>query len=212
MWKISQRIGLDSKTWTFCFFQTWFKELDLFWWPQTWSFFWNYDAFFFLKKWLKELDPTFWLKELIFLYDSKNRTLFCMTQRIEPFLYDLKNWTFLWIWRRELNLLLMRRKELNFFFFASKNWTFFLLYRKYLSSFFWKNKLTQRIELFFLIWLKELKSKKNCLKESNFFWLIELNLFFFQKTMIQRIELCVKKTQRIEIFFFEKWRKELNSL
>ena len=101
-------LEFDSKNWTF--FMT--RRLEVF-----FQKLWRKD--FFLKNMTQRIDP--------FLYDSKNWTLFCMTQRIEPFfvwlkelnpfLYDAKNWTLLlWIWRRELNLL---------FWFAAKNWVFF---------------------------------------------------------------------------------------
>ena len=137
-WYLTQRLEIYL-------FQIWFKELDFFFLMTR-----RLEAFFFFQKlWRKEF---FW----------KN-----MTQRIEPFLSDSKNWTLLlWIWRRELNL----------------------------------SVLPQRIEFFSQFWLEEL---------SHFFWigLKELNYFnmtyrieplLFFTNMIQRIEPCVKKKERLK--------------
>ena len=106
--KITQRIGLDSKTW-------WLPDLKLLSWIMT--------LFFEKKKLLKELDQIFWLKELFLLYDSKNCTLFLwiwrkelnpfslnMTQRIEPFENDAENWTLFLFCRKELKLFPLCRK------------------------------------------------------------------------------------------------------
>ena len=111
-------------------------------------------------------------------FNISQRTDFSLTQRIELF-YDAKNWSFfcktqrtffLWIWRKELNLL-MRRKELSLFL-----------------------NMTQRIESFFeeksKIWtsyFQEYDSKNWTLcqkkKDSKNWtllkWLIELNLFLW---------------------------------
>ena len=137
---------------------------------KNWTF-WNYDSknwyffqydsqiwtfFFFLKKWLTELNFfsknhsknwsflnmthkiwAFFLKAKILKKNTIQRIelSFDMTQWIEPILqHDTKNWTF-------------------FFEYDTKNWTFFEHDSKNWTSF---SDLTLRIELFFLIWLKEL--------------------------------------------------------
>ena len=134
-----------------------------------------------------------WLKELNLFSISTQRIelFFDMTQRIELFFwqlnfflvwlnwifqYDTPNWTLSLIWRKELD---------PFSKYYWKNWTFFL-------------NITERIELFFWILLKE------------------LNLFFLKKT--ERIELLfligleelnflLNTTQQIQPFFY--WLKEL---
>ena len=126
-----------------------------------------------------------------FLYDSKNWTFFDMTQKIELFL--------IWIWLKELN---------SFWKCDSKSWFFFQKYDSKNCNFFSK------------LWLKELNLLKIWLTELNFFswlkelnpfsfwvWLKELNLFlndskiepFFSNTT-QRIEPSSDTTQRIEPF------------
>ena len=174
--------------------------------PRLEASFLNYDTEFLLKiKWLKELDQILWLKEMIFLYDSKN-WFFCMTQRIETFFfeYDAENWNlFLWIWRRELNPFSFLPqiietfsslpqiiepffqkfwlKELNFFSDMTQRNEF---WKKKKDSKSWTCffKMTYRIEplLFSLIWFKELNfvSKKRDSKKRNLLlekWLKELN-------------------------------------
>ena len=114
------------------------------------------------------------------------------TQRIQLFFlwYDSKYWTF-FVWLSKLNFF----QEI---WFDSSNWSSF-----YEPLF----KMTQRLEV-------SLSDSKNrtflvfqCDSKNWTFVKIlkELNL-------IERIELCVEKTQRIEICFLEKWLKELNSL
>ena len=67
-WYLTQRLEIYV-------FEIWFKELDFFFWSLA-------DLkLFFQKLWRKELN--------LLLFDSKNWTLFCMTQRIEPFFSDL---------------------------------------------------------------------------------------------------------------------------
>ena len=159
--KITQRIGLDSKTWTLCFSNLIQRIGLILMIPRLEASFLNYDTFFEKKKLLKELDQFFltqrndffvWLKELILLYDSKN-CFFCMTQRIETFFfeYDAENWTL-------------------FFENDAENWILFLFLPQRIETFsslpqiielfFQKILLTQRIERFCLIWLKEMKSEK----------------------------------------------------
>ena len=127
LWEMSQRIECDSKNCFFfekiiqileLFFLSQRIEYDsknCFFFGKNHSNYWT-----FLR--LKELSPVknltqelffskTWLKELNFVSkkDSKNLTSFYMTQRIElffccdsknwtSFLYESKNWTFLWMW------------------------------------------------------------------------------------------------------------------
>ena len=137
--------------------------------PRLEASFLNYDTEFLLKiKWLKELDQILWLKEMIFLYDSKN-WFFCMTQRIETFFfeYDAENWNlFLWIWRRELNPFSFLPQIIETFSslpqiiepFFQKFWLKELNFFSDMTqrNEFWKKKKTQRVELVFLKWLTEL--------------------------------------------------------
>ena len=152
---ITQRIGLDSKTWTLCFSNLIPRIGLILMTPRLEASFLNYVTknFFWKKKndsknWTEIFDSKIcffvWLKELIFLYDPKNWNLF------------------LWIWHRELNpfSFLPQRIEtfsslpqmIEFFFFKnfidSKNWTFFfsdMTQRNEIR----KKKKTQRVELFF---------------------------------------------------------------
>ena len=129
----------DSKNKLIFFFFENIKELNLF------NLFFQHDS----KNWtffnMTRRIEHFWMrleelntfecdsKELnfFFQYDSKNWFLtmiqrivfFNMTQRIEPFLHDSKNWTFFrTVWIKGLNLLLeICLKELNFFFFWKKH-------------------------------------------------------------------------------------------
>ena len=194
---LTQRIGLDSKTWTLCFSNLNSKNWTYFDDSQTWSFFLELWHFFEKKKYSKN-----WTK----FFDSKNWTLFLWIWRKElnPFSlieYDAENWTF-WKWRRELNpfSFLPQRIEtfsslpqiIELFFFKkfidSKNWTFL-------------SDMTQRNE----IWKNDSKSWTCFL-----IWLTELNLFFFHlydsKNWTLRLNKRLKKskssfrkmTQRIE--------------
>ena len=140
-WYLTQRLEIYV-------FETWFKELDFFFW-------WLADLklFFFQKLWRKELH------------------LFCMTQRIEFFLYDAKNWTF-FFW--------FAVKNWAFFFFLNfdSNWAFFKIGLKELNYFY----IIYRIEplLFSQVWFEELNLvlKKETQKIEIFFvdtWLTELN-------------------------------------
>ena len=132
-----------------------------------------------------------------------------MTQKTWIFSYlltlpfDSKNWTlfislkdFLWLRRQELNLFFLKMTQKmwtlfwTFFLYDSKIWTFF-----FLKIWFKELNMTQWIEPFFPVWLKELNPFKK--------WLKELSPFF---NMIQRIELSFRNMS----FFFKKiWLKEL---
>ena len=180
-------------------FLHWTQRIELFFQPfdsKNWAFFYicpKLKKFFFLKKktsqkMTQRIGPKFLTQRYVFLYGSKNFFLydsknwfFCMTQRIKTFFfeYDAENWNlFLWIWRREL---------MPFSFLPQRIETFSSLPQ--MIEFFSKI-LTQRIELFFLIWLKEMKSEK-------------------KKT--QRVELFFCMTYRIEPLLFSLiWFKELN--
>ena len=157
-----------------------------------------------------------------------------MTQRIELFIKDTKNWTSLY----EPLLNMTQRVEVFFqddaknwtflvFQYDSKNWTFFfknvqgiepLFYMNYFFTWLELNSLlintTQRVEFFtkndskcwtpFWIWLKELNLFCIGLKELNFFF----------NHMTQRIEPCFVWVQN---WIFskkkihpKKWLKELN--
>ena len=129
---ITQRIGLDSKTWTLCFSNLIPRIGLILMTPRLEASFLNYvTKNFFWKKMTQRIGPKFLTQRYVFLYDSKN-WFFCMTQRIETFFfeYDTENWTLFLFCRKELKL--------------------FPLCRKWLSFFFSKILLTQRIELFFL--------------------------------------------------------------
>ena len=114
-----------------------------------------------------------WLKELIFLYDSKN-WFFCLTQRIETFFfeYDAENWTLFLFCRKELKLSSLPQ-IIEFFsknFIDLKNCTFFFWY----DSKKWNlKKMTQRVEFFFD---KNLTHRNDWSCQEK--WLKELNLFF----------------------------------
>ena len=159
---ITQRIGLDSKTWT----RTYFDD------SQTWSFFLELcHKEFFLKKMTQRIGPKFLTQRYVFLYGSKKIFLydsknwfFCMTQRIETFFfeYDTENWTLFLFCRKELKLFPLCRKWLSFFFQK-----FYWL--KELNFFF--SDMTQRNEI--------RKKKKTQRVEFFLIWLTELNLFFF---------------------------------
>ena len=150
-------------------------------WNELFFFFFKYDSknWFFWQEWLKELNvflkkdisqrTDFSMTQRIEFFSMQRIELFfCLTQRIEPF--------YLQKWRKELSLFsvnmtqrielfLICLKELSFFFsiwlkelnffpsiwlkelilflkLDSKGWTFLL-------------SMTQRIEPFFWIWLKE---------------------------------------------------------
>ena len=177
---------------------------------------------YFFQKNAQRIEPLFHLN-YYFLHDSMNWTFFNLTRRVESFQIWLKNLNLrlsmtqrsepFWTWLKEVNffehysengtLFSRRRKELNLFSkYDSKNWNFFLwIWLKELNFFFWYDSKKWNLKkdskswtCFFLIWLTEL----NLL--FSLFWFKELN--FVSK----------KETQKIEIFFVDKWLTELNSL
>ena len=205
--RIEPLFDFDSKNWTFfeydwknwTSFWVWFKELNLcFEYDSTnrshflnvtqkikffvqkvkkLNFFENSKLIFLMMpKWLKELDPFF------------------MTQRIEPFLCDSKNWTLFFCMTQRIEPCVKKKrlKESNSF------------------------ERTHGIEPLFMnlfsMWLKELKSFFNMTRRiepflfSNMTQRIEIFLF---SSMTRRIEPCFKydskncfwiKTQRFEPF------------
>ena len=126
----------------------------------------------------------------------------------------------------------MTQRIESFFQYDSKNWTLFLNMIQWIEPFFNMTQrlerflflfyVTQRIEPFFCIWLKEL----NLLLK---IWLTDLNLFFLHDSKnwtlcklrlkelnlfwiwLKELNLTFSMTQRIELFF-EIWLKELNLL
>ena len=209
----------DSKSWTP--FWLWDKELNLF-----LSLTQRIVFFFKKKKRLKELNLLLYMTQRIELFFSiwledfspKKRFIelnffLNMTQRVEPFfwiwlkglfffIYDAKNWTLLWIWRKELNSfsLSMTQRIEPFFEYDAKNWTLFL--------WVWLKELNLFFDLFFSIWLKVFDlfffSEYDFFFENwTFFWIrfTELNLFFPLFNMTQWDEV-----------FFQCWLKELNPL
>ena len=204
--------GHDSKNWTILW--TWLKDFskkkcD----SKNRTFFsMTLDLTFFLKKkkkrlkilifskiWLTELQLFFFFEIMtqrieFFEYDSKNWTFFFSktTHRIEPFFffeYDSQNWTlFLWMWPKNWTLISwIRRKELNRLIFAydSKNW-----------NNFW---MTQRMELLYMTQRMELFLNMT----------YRIDFFEKKKTMPQRNELFFDITQRIEPLKKKLWFKEL---
>ena len=187
--KITQRIGLDSKTWTLCFSNLIPRTGLILMTPRLEASFLNYDTkIFFLKKkkWLKELDQNFltqrnvffvWLKEMIFCMAQRINWFFVWLKELKTFFfeYDAENWNlFLWIWRREL---------MPFSFFAAKNWNFFLFAANDWAFFFQKFYWLKELNFFFWYDSKKWnpKKKKDSKSWTCFFeiWLTELNLFFF---------------------------------
>ena len=225
----------DSNTWTFLK-KNWIKEMDFFSGLKVFSskkkltelnFFVNWTVYF--------LSMTQRIEPLNFLYDAKIWTLFQhITQRIDFFEKESKNWTFWWIWLKELN---------SFWKCDSKNWTLFgsmpqrieLFLEVCTKKFNFFSNTTQRIE-FFQIWLKDLNLSfwHDSKFWTFFFWctrLKELNLLmnmtrFFRKKLTQRIEtlsMTLETTQSTDFWFFQKydsqncnfffsklWLKELN--
>ena len=96
------------------------------------------------------------------------------------------------IWKRGYILWdIFEKKDFNWAFskFGSKNWIGFFF-------------VTQRIELFSLIWLTELTLF--------FVWLSELN--FFKYDSVKWTFFFSNTTHRIDFFFWQEWLKELNLL
>ena len=231
--KMTQRIELfflfDSKNWTFfeCnskswIFWAWLEERNLFFIKKNDSKNWNFLSMtqridFFLG-WLKELN--FWVfvkkndsKELSFSqkYDTKNWTSFIWLK--DFFQYDPKNWTLLYNMTQRLF-----SPSKNLTFEDSQTWTF--------VKYFFKKKMTQRIDpfffhcdsqngiffwstntthrtVFFSIRLTELNFFENDFFGTlNFFWIRLKELKFSNTT--QRIQLFFSDmTQSIELFLYD---------
>ena len=216
----------DSKNWTFS--GIWLNGLNTFVRAQVtqstepflecvsnnWVFFLNVTRRInFLFTWLKEFNNFFfnmtqrivlffwvWLKELFFLILKEYNLFFNMTRRLQ--LFDSKIWTLLKYESKIWTLLKYESKIWTLFKYKSRNWTLY-----------WN--MTQGIEHFIEIWLKELNTFWTRLKQrvEYFFWIRgeELNLFsiwlrglnFFFFNMTYRIEHMIQNvTLRIEPFFF----------
>ena len=142
-----------------------------------------------------------------------------MTQRIGPFFkYDSKKWTFFKIWLTELNSFFLNLThriepfffwiwltELNFFYITERIELLFLIRLKELNFLFY---VTQILELFENFWFKEMDP-----------FFSRTQSFFIKKKKTHRIDFLVNPTHRIDFFFCELnrliswiWRKELNRL
>ena len=197
---------LDSKNWTY------FDD------SQTWSFFlelWHKEFFF----WKKKNDSKNWTK----IFDSK-KCFFCMAQR-NDFLYGSKNWFFVWLKElKPFSLNMTQRIETFFFEYDAENWCLFLFLPQRIETF---SSLPQMIELFFfknfidsknwtffsdMTQRNEIRKKKKRLKELNlFFWNMTYRIEPLLFSLIWFKELnfvSKKKTQKIEIFFFNNDSKD----
>ena len=164
---------------------------------------------------LSNMTHSNWTSSL--LHDSKNWTLFWiwlkelkifmifLTQRIDFFEYDSKNWTFFsWMWLTELNFFRIWLKELNFLLNMTQRIELFVEHdsNNWLSSFFRMTKIllntTQRIEPFL----------KYVPKNRTFFFLKICSKNFFQYDS-QNWTHFFSITYRIE--HLRVWLKELNS-
>ena len=193
----------DSKNWTFFSKKkmtqrieiswAWLKEFDFFYDSQTWTFLFQY---FFQKKKndSKNWSPfSLWLSKFFFFlkyeYDSQNWIFFNTTHTIELVFLNM-----------------------TFFFF--RHWIFLIRLKELKFS-----NTTQRTQLFSLIWLKVL----------NFFSMtlsVNWTFFFFQEIRLDSSNWISMKissrwlkelksfflTQRIGLFLFPMWLKELNLL
>ena len=174
------------------------KELNLFDYHMTQKN-WTFIEPFFLKKkvWLKDLNFFFfeiWLKRIESFF-SRNMTqkelnLFFirnMTQK-ELNLFSLENWTFFFKYdSRELNFFVLDMiQRIEPFVSITQSFS------KMIQRFFLKNKTTQRIEIFYNIWLKEL---------TLFFWTYVQKLILFR--MIHRIEPSLHDSKNWTFFFWK---------
>ena len=229
--------SMHQRNWTFFlirlkelnFFQIWLKDLNLSFWhdskfwtfffgehdSKNWTFFNEYDSIFPKKKLTQRIETFCMTLELNFL--SKNDSKCWFFQKYDPTELQL----FFEIMTQRIEFLECDSKNWTFWNYNSQNWTVFFV--------------TQRIELFCCVLLKEL----------NFFWMTqriepfviyqkylkELNLllhdsknwtFFFENDSQNWTFFFLNTTHRIEPFFFEYgpknwtlswiWRKELNRL
>ena len=169
---------MTQKNWTFIepFFLSMTQRFELFFWNMT-----QKNWILFLSKYDSKRIESFFVSEI---WLKKNCIFFFwnMTQK-ELNLFSLENWTFLiWIWFKELNLL----------------WVLLKVFHIWFKDFFKKkNQMTQRIEIFYNIWLKELTLFFFEHMFKNWFfsvWFTELNLLY----MTQRIvPYFLNMTQRI---------------
>ena len=120
-----------------------------------------------------------------FQYDSKNWTLFRKndSKNWTFFEYDSKNWISFWVWLKDSTFFLVRLNESNPFFDVTQKLKFLVEKVKDETFQFFENSklifshdsknwtrlfnMTQRIELFFFIWLEVFFSG---LEESNHFF------------------------------------------
>ena len=216
--KITQRIGLDSKTWTLCFSNLIPRTGLILMTPRLEASFLNYDTKnFFLKKKKKmtqRIGPKFLTQRNVFFVWLKEM-IFCMAQRIDFF-----------VWLKELkpfSLNMTQRIETFFFEYDAENWCLFLFLPQRIETF---SSLPQMIELFFFknfidsknwTFFSDMTQRNEIRKKKR---LKELNLFFWNMTY--RIEpllfsliwfkelnfVSKKKTQKIEIFFFNNDSKD----
>ena len=166
-----------------------------------------------------------WLKGLNLYFHS-------MTQRIEPSFstwlkelnllskYDSKNWTFFSTMTQKIELS-FRNIETVSWKYDSKIWTSFLIiWLKELNLL--SDNMTQRIELFviislkelnffFLMWLEELNPFYIWLKELNFFLNLTQRIEPFLWIWLKELNHFLNVTLRIEPLFFLIWLKELNT-
>ena len=156
--------------------------------------------------------------ELFFLYDSKNWTFYCLTQRIEPFSYLTQCIRLFLICLKELSLFskydsknwivfLCNSKNWTFFEFDSNFRTFFIEYDAINRTSFW----VRLKDFLFSIWRKEWNFWKR-LKELIFFLKMtqriepfflhdSQNWTFFWEIRFKELNLFLSMTQRIELFF-----------
>ena len=149
-----------------------------------------------------------------------------MTQIIEPFLHDSKNWTFFrTVWIKDLNFVFSTwLKSWIFVIMTQKNWISFLKFESQNWTLF--DKMTRRIVTFFQYdsknWtfpiLKSMTQRINLL----FTWLKELSLLFFWKNFdcpeVNLLKILTQRIspfsliQRVDFFFFEKnWTQRIET-
>ena len=171
-----------------------------------WTFF-EYDAKnrTLFQKWPLELN-LFFFKNLFFDMTHRIELIFSnMTERIDFFQYDSKNWFLTMIQRIQCLKKNIDTKTWAFFLnYDAKNWTFPTwlkelnllsnsLNQRFALCFFFN--LTQRVEIL-SIWLKELNFFKWWLKELNFLMTERIERFFFRCDS--------KEMNRFSFFFFQK--------
>ena len=149
----------------------------------------------FFPVWLTELNLFFFLKKTnpfsLNITKELDSYFLNMTQGIEPLIS--------WRWRKELNRLI--------FAYDSKNWNYFWMTQRIELLY-----MTQRMEPFFWIWLRELNFLINKTitqrNEPFFISLTELNPFSLNMTK-ELDSFFLNLTQRIGPFF-QIWLQEMN--